>query len=90
MNIKIPKAYNNDNLLTALKDRDDIFKSMIEENDFDDEQLKQLNKYLSLSQFHRDLLYLTSIMKIKDICELYAVSHTHIYNQIKKIKTILK
>ena len=68
-----------------------MIKSIISDNsDYDDTQLMKINKYLRLSQFQKDLLYLCSIMKIKDVCELYKVSHTHIYNNLKKINSVLK
>ena len=89
--MKINKAYSNDRLIEALTDRDNVIKSIITDNsEYDDTQIKKINKYLQLSQFQKDLLYLCSIMKIKDVCELYAVSHTHIYNNLKKIKQLLK
>lgn len=88
--MKIKKAYSNERLIAALKDRDSVIQSMINEGDYDDRQLEIINRYTHLSQFHKDLLYLTTKYKIKDICELYAVSHTHIYNNVKKIKELLK
>lgn len=88
--MKINKAYNNETLKVALVDRDKVIKSLIEEGDFDDNELMRINKYLQLNQFQKDLLYLCSIKKIKEVCELYAVSHTHIYNHLKKIKSILR
>lgn len=88
--MKIKKAYSNERLIAALKDRDSVIQSMINEGDYNDKELEILNKYTHLSQFHKDLLYLTTKYKIKDICELYAVSHTHIYNNLKKIRGQLK
>ena len=88
--MKIVKAYDNNKLKEALVDRDDVINSILIDDNYDDEQKRKINKYLQLSQFHKDLFYLCSIMKIKDVCELYAVSHTHIYNNLKKIKELLK
>lgn len=88
--MKINKAYNNENLIAALAERDSVIQSMINDGDYDDKQLEIINKYTHLSQFHKDLLYLTTRYKIKEICELYAVSHTHIYNNLKKIRELLK
>lgn len=89
--MKIVKAYDNNKLKDALADRDNVINSIVMDDiNYDDEQKRKINKYLQLSQFQKDLLYLCSVMKIKDVCELYAVSHTHIYNNLKKIKEILK
>ena len=88
--MKIVKAYDNNKLREALADRDNVINSILMEDNNDDAQKRKINKYLQLSQFQKDLLYLCSVMKIKDVCELYAVSHTHIYNNLKKIKEILK
>jgi hypothetical protein len=88
--MKIVKAYDNNKLKEALVDRDNVINSILMEDNYDDEQKRKINKYLQLSQFQKDLLYLCSVMKIKDVCELYAVSHTHIYNNLKKIKGLLR
>lgn len=88
--MKIVKAYDNNKLKEALVDRDNVINSILMEDNYDDEQKIKINKYLQLSQFQKDLLYLCSVMKIKDVCELYAVSHTHIYNNLKKIKELLR
>lgn len=88
--MKITKAYNNERLIAALADRDSVISSILSDTTYDDRELNKIHRYLQLNQFQKDLLYLCSIMKIKDVCELYCVSHTHIYNNLKKIKEILK
>lgn len=88
---KITKAYSNDRLLQALKERDEVIQSIVsEDSEYDDRQLIMIQKYVKLPQFYKDLLYLTTRYKIKDICELYGVSHTHIYKNLKIIKELLK
>ena len=49
--MKINKAYDNETLKVALVDRDKVIKSLIEEGDFDDNELMRINKYLQLNQF---------------------------------------
>lgn len=90
--MKINKV-NNDKLKLALQDRDIDIQNMIDymqDIDIDDEQLEKVNKYMKLSQFQKDLLYLTTKHPVSQIANMYQVSTTHIYNTLKKINKILK
>lgn len=85
---------NNDKLKAALQNRDETIKNMYfyinEEANLDDEQMIKVAKYIKLSQFQKDLLYLTTNYSVAEIADMYQVSTTHIYNTLKKIKKILQ
>ena len=88
------KNCNNEQLLAALKDREQFIKDMDDEvfnySDYDDEQLKTYKTYMKkvseLSQFEKDVWYLKRHMSVADIAKLYAISETYIYRTIKNIK----
>lgn len=88
------KNCNNEQLLAALKDREQFIKDMDDEvfnySDYDDEQLKTYKTYMKkvseLSQFEKDVWYLKLHMSVSDIAKLYAISETYIYRTIKNIK----
>lgn len=92
---KLYKAYNNEMLIEALKDRDETIQSIENEMDVDfdqysDDEKHLFKKYLQLSQFEKDLLYLASKMSVRDIAVLYGVSATHIYSHLNQLKKRLK
>lgn len=89
---KVLKNYNNEKLLEALKDRDDIFNSIkdeITEFNYTDEQLKIFDNLNKLTQFQKDLLYLSSTMSVYKISDLYGVSPSLLYRYLRSIQEIL-
>ena len=88
------KNCNNEQLLAALKDREQFIKDMDDEvfnySDYDDEQLNKYKTYMKkvsqLSQFEKDVWYLKLHMSVADIAKLYAISETYIYRTIKNMK----
>ena len=90
---KINKAYNNTELLEALKDRGAIYQSLVDEiptQDYSDEQIIRILSYNTLSQFEKDLLYLVSQHPVTEVAALYGVSKTIIYNKLHLIQNKLK
>ena len=90
---KINKAYNNTELIEALKDRGDIYQSLVDEiptQDYSDEQIARILCYNTLSQFEKDLLYLVSQHPVTEVASLYGVSKTIIYNKLHLIQNKLK
>lgn len=95
--MKVLKA-NNDRLKAALSTRDDDIQAMLEymeikqnqydneQDQYDDEQLQMVKNYQKLTQFQKDLLYLTIGHPVSEIADMYQVSKTHIYETLKKIK----
>lgn len=77
--------YNNQELIDALKDRDEVIKGLTS-FDLDDEQLEKIDRFKQLSQFEKDLLYLRSQLPVSQIASLYGVSIQYIYKLIKNIK----
>lgn len=77
--------YNNQELIDALKDRDEVIKGLTS-FDLDDEQLEKIDRFKQLSQFEKDLLYLRSQLPVSQIAPLYGVSIQYIYKLIKNIK----
>lgn len=92
--MKVDKAYSNQALIEALKDRDEIYEALLEKcsdgNLYDDKEQIRINKIKSLTQFQKDLLYLSSKMSVYEIAPLYSVSARYLYNHLKIIKDILK
>ena len=80
---KINKAYNNTELLEALKDRCSIYQSLV------DEIPARVLSYNTLSQFEKDLLYLVSQHPVSEVASLYSVSKTIIYNKLHLIQNKL-
>lgn len=80
---------NNDVLKVALKDSKEIIKSILNDNDFDDEQLSKVLKYNNLPQLEKDLIFLTSQYSITDVAKMYNVSRQYIYKLLNKIKSKL-
>ena len=90
---KINKAYNNTELIEALKDRSAIYQSIVDEiptQDYDDAQIARILCYNTLSQFEKDLLYLVSQHPVTEVASLYGVSKTIIYNKLHLIQNKLK
>ena len=90
---KINKAYNNTELLEALKYRGAIYQSLVDEiptQDYDDQQIARILSYNTLSQFEKDLLYLVSQHPVSEVASLYSVSKTIIYNKLHLIQNKLK
>lgn len=90
---KINKAYNNTELLEALKERSAIYQSIVDEiptQDYDDQQIIRILSYNTLSQFEKDLLYLVSQHPVTEVASLYGVSKTIIYNKLHLIQNKLK
>ena len=90
---KINKAYNNTQLIEALKDRGAIYQSLVDEiptQDYDDSQIDRILCYNTLSQFEKDLLYLVSQHPVTEVASLYGVSKTIIYNKLHLIQNKLK
>lgn len=90
---KINKAYNNKELLEALKDSRTTYQSLLDEiptMDYSDEQIAMILSYNKLSQFEKDLLYLTSQRPVTEVAALYGVSKTIIYNKLHLIQNKLR
>lgn len=78
--------YQNDVLKAALQDYKTIYKSMKESFDFDDDQLKVLEVFENLSQFDRDLIYLSSVYPVSEIANMYNVTRQYIYKLLHKVQ----
>ena len=78
--------YQNDVLKAALRDSKTIYKSMKESFDFDDDQLKVLEVFENLSQFDRDLIYLSSVYPVSEIANMYNVTRQYIYKLLHKVQ----
>lgn len=79
----------NQNLISALKDRNDTIDSIMKYGDYDDEQLLKLHKFNNLSQFEKDLLYLCAIHKVVEVSRLYGCSRQYIYKLLNNIQSKL-
>lgn len=92
--MKYDKAYSNQALLDALKNRDELYNTIINETSngyiYDDKQQRRIKRIKSLTQFQKDLLYLSSQMSVYKVAELYGVSARYLYNHLKLIDDILK
>ena len=76
----------NDELLAALADKQLVIDGMQEfTKNFDDGQLKQLDKFNRLSVMEKDLLYLRTSMKLREIADLYSVTPANIHLILKGI-----
>lgn len=84
------KNCDNSEIKKLLKNKSVVMESILTEFDFDDKQLNIINKYNSLKTYQQDILYLSSVMPIAKLAELYCCSKTSIYNMLKKIKATLK
>lgn len=80
------KVIDNDKLLNHLKDRDTLYKSILDTEDFDDEKLNQFNSIFTLPQLEQDILYLHTIYGLRTTAELYGCSTRMINYKIKDIK----
>lgn len=83
------KICNNDVLKVALKDSKDIINTILNDNNFDDEQLSKVLKYNNLPQLYKDMIFLTSQYSISDVAKMYNVSRQYIYKLLNKIKSKL-
>ena len=79
----------NQNLISALKDRNNTIDSIMQYGDYDDEQLLKLQKFNNLSQFEKDLLYLCAIHKVVEVSKLYGCSRQYIYKLLNNIQSKL-
>ena len=79
----------NQNLILALKDKNDTIDSIMQYGDYDDEQLLKLQKFNNLSQFEKDLLYLCAIHKVVEVSKLYGCSRQYIYKLLNNIQSKL-
>lgn len=77
--------YNNENLINALSERDEVI-SGLEYFSLDDEQVTMLTRFKQLSQFEKDIMYLSVTNTIPDVAELYGISRQYVYKLLKKIK----
>lgn len=84
------KNCNNEEIRNLLKEKQVILQSAMSEYEFDDDQLDKLKRYSKLKTYQQDILYLSSVMPIAKLAELYCCSKASIYNMLKKIKAILK
>lgn len=70
-----------------LRDRDDVYNSLLNDTfDFDDKELKRLNKVKELERWEFDILYLSSKLPVREVADLYSCSSTHIYNILNNIQ----
>lgn len=81
---------NNEEIRHLLRERTAVLQSAVSEYEFDDDQLDKLKRYSKLKTYQQDILYLSSVMPIAKLAELYCCSKTSIYNMLKKIKAMLK
>lgn len=79
----------NQNLISALSDRNNTIDSIMQYNDYDDEQLLKLQKFNNLSQFEKDLVYLCAIYKVVEVSKLYGCSRQYIYKLLNNIQSKL-
>lgn len=87
--MKMKKCYSNEDLKESLRDSKEVISGLTD-FDLDDDELLLVNKYKHLSQFERDLLYLSSQHKVSYVAALYNVSSSHIYNLLNEIRKKLK
>lgn len=81
------KKLDNERLKSYLKNRDEIFQSILTTEDFDDEKLNQFNRiYTNLSQLEFDILYLHTLYGLTTTAELYGCSKRLINYKVKDIK----
>ena len=90
---KLKKAYDFNDLREALKDRDNIYKSIEEEINrgiiqLDDYQLEIYNKLKTLTPIERDVLYVYSQYKTTS-GDKWGVSLSYIYKIMKQIRNKL-
>lgn len=78
--------YNNENLINALKDRDEVIEGLNYFGGLDDTQITMLARFKQLSQFEKDIMYLSAIKPIPEVAELYGISRQYVYKLLKKIK----
>lgn len=83
------KTCNNEELKLLLLDRDEVLQSAMSEADLDDASLQKIKRYKKLDEWQQDILYLSAILPVQKVADLYAVSKTHIYNVLKKINKTL-
>ena len=82
---------NNEKLLTALSDRNDVISAINNYTDYDDEQLLKLKKFNNLTQFEKDLMYLCAKEgSVIEVAKLYGCSRQYIYKLLNKIKLKLQ
>lgn len=77
--------YNNENLINALSERDEVIEGL-EYFSLDDTQVTMLARFKQLSQFEKDIMYLSVTNTIPDVAELYGISRQYVYKLLKKIK----
>ena len=75
----------NEELKKALKDKQTILESALQESELDDEQLEMITKYKQLEPLEQDLFFLRSQYKIREIAEMYNVSGGYISMLLKQI-----
>lgn len=81
------KELDNEKLKSYLRNRDEIFQSILTTEDFDDEKLKQFNRiYTILTPLEFDILYLHTLYGLTTTAELYGCSKRLINYKIKDIK----
>lgn len=89
---KLNKAYSNEALVEALKERDSVYESIkgeINGYDYSDEDLLVFEKFDNLTQFQKDLVYLSSKMSVYDVADLYGVSASLLYKHLREIQKLL-
>lgn len=78
--------YNNENLINALKDRDEVIEGLNYFGGLDDTQVTMLARFKQLSQFEKDIMYLSATKPIPEVAELYGISRQYVYKLLNKIK----
>ena len=81
---------DNEEIRHLLRERTAVLQSALAEADLDDSQLRAVERYKQLKTYQQDILYLSSVMPIAKLAELYCCSKTSIYNMLKKINKTLK
>lgn len=89
---KLKTAYNNQELLDALKDRDGVIEDILKyyTRNMSDDELDVIDRFNKLTQFQKDLLYLSSTMSMYDASKLYGTSASILYKNLREIHKILK
>lgn len=81
------KKTDNETIKKLLKDRDDIYNSILNDTfDFDDEELKRVKRAKYLEKWEFDVLYLSSKLPVREVADLYAVSSAYVYSILNKIQ----
>ena len=79
------RPIDNEKLKNALKDSKAVIESLNHYN-CDDEELEKIQKFHKLTQLEKDIMYLSCIMSVVEVAELYGCSRQYIYKVLRQAK----